>query len=1180
MKKRIFSLILVLALCLSLLPTAALASELTASGDAAITDYGPFLITGLSEDAAVAYANNVLTISGGAVTVGQNSNVTAITDNCIVVQGTATVTLDGVNITHSTNAPLTVEKDSTVTICLVGNNYLTCTGTDKNSYGLYGEKSPNIEIQGTGSLTLSGGEDGTNISISEKKYSGACRGIINAGGTYIIGGAQTLTEDIVIESGKKLVLNQNTTLNTAPGKTIFIKYGGSFSNPSNKIGRNIIFFEVVLNSKSLTGSVDKAEYAQRFSMILMPKDEKNYRHPLELSDENINGAPIDYYNPDTGELSVKSVSYPIAITAEAVEKTYGLSVTAPDFDSITYGDTPAAQSISITNTGNSNATIQSVTVSGEAFEITGSGMDYQIQPKADLDVGAYKETITVTYNNNTTATADVSVAVKPKTVTVDSSYKVSKPYDGTTAVTADGIVPSNILEKDQASVKVTAALEAYDQPFVHSTSKELSLSITGNTKGNYVLDGKDATISVPYEITAVVQTPTIDPTASVLKTKTLDLKPLVTHIQGGAEAAFTIAGEDMGCSITNGVLTAGDSIGNVTVQVRILGKDLNSDSIDEYAALKNAGTIQVSVMDKSDAGVTLGTVPTAKTYGDQPFAIAAAAVHTGEGNGIWTWTSSDDEVLTVDNRGNVTVTGAGTATVTAHYESETTIGQAVSPAITVSKKQVTVIAADKSIYTGSAIPSLSDPVQGTDYTVTGLVGQDALVGAVVLSYEKDGSPVSPSSSTAGTYEIVISGVTVPDSDNYEDIVLQNGTLTITRRPSSGGSSNTTSTTDRHPDGSVTTTTTNKVTGTVTTTVKEADGSTSKTEETIDGHVTTQVTLSGKAGDAVVADAKKNSADHVVIAPEIPADADKTAVSIPAATVKAIGRETGADLTVSTPVADVHIPNGALDALAHGGGQVTVTAEKSGSTVTLAVTAGRKTVTNLPGGITMTVPLQNAAPGTVAVLVKPDGAREIIRKSAAVEGQIQIPLDGSAKVELIENSKDFKDTAGHWASAAIDFVTARELYAGTGADTFTPDGPMTRGMLARVLHNLENNPDCYTAAGRFSDVAEGHWATAAIRWAAVRGIAGGYPDGSYGPERSITREQLAVMLWRYAGAPKAGQLSGFGDAGSVSSYAADAMAWAVETGLINGMGGRLNPQGTATRSQVAAIIMRLCQNLLR
>lgn len=125
----------------------------------------------------------------------------------------------------------------------------------------------------------------------------------------------------------------------------------------------------------------------------------------------------------------------------------------------------------------------------------------------------------------------------------------------------------------------------------------------------------------------------------------------------------------------------------------------------------------------------------------------------------------------------------------------------------------------------------------------------------------------------------------------------------------------------------------------------------------------------------------------------------------------------------------------------------------------------------------------------------------------------------------------------------------------------------------VLRNLENNPEQVFSA-RFSDVADSIWYSDAILWAAKQGIVFGYGDGRFGPNDNITREQLAVMLWRYAGEPAATNKElHFSDADAASSYALEALCWAVEHNIINGYGnGQLGPQRLATRAQVAQMLM--------
>lgn len=182
-----------------------------------------------------------------------------------------------------------------------------------------------------------------------------------------------------------------------------------------------------------------------------------------------------------------------------------------------------------------------------------------------------------------------------------------------------------------------------------------------------------------------------------------------------------------------------------------------------------------------------------------------------------------------------------------------------------------------------------------------------------------------------------------------------------------------------------------------------------------------------------------------------------------------------------------------------------------------------------------------------------------------------------------SSLPFTDVAsGSWYYDAVQYVYGRGMMNGTSASTFTPDAATTRGMIVTMLYRLENTPQ--TGASAFQDVASGQYYTQAVSWASENGIVSGYGDGRFGPDDSITREQMAVILYRYAqykGASTAGagSLAGFADAGQVGSYAADAMSWAVSVGLINGVGNQtLAPRQSATRAQVAVILMRFCQSM--
>ena len=165
----------------------------------------------------------------------------------------------------------------------------------------------------------------------------------------------------------------------------------------------------------------------------------------------------------------------------------------------------------------------------------------------------------------------------------------------------------------------------------------------------------------------------------------------------------------------------------------------------------------------------------------------------------------------------------------------------------------------------------------------------------------------------------------------------------------------------------------------------------------------------------------------------------------------------------------------------------------------------------------------------------------------------------------------------WYYSAVQFAVDNHLFYGVSDTDFSPNSNMTRGMLATVLYRLAKEPET-NAGDLFNDVADGQYYTEAVAWAAGKGIVNGYGDGTFGPGNSITREQLAVMLWRYAGSPaSAGTLDGFNDRDKIHAWAADALAWAVEQKIVSGRGGGiLDPIGQATRAEVAAMLMRYCE----
>lgn len=338
--------------------------------------------------------------------------------------------------------------------------------------------------------------------------------------------------------------------------------------------------------------------------------------------------------------------------------------------------------------------------------------------------------------------------------------------------------------------------------------------------------------------------------------------------------------------------------------------------------------------------------------------------------------------------------------------------------------------------------------------------------------------------------------------------------------SSGSNGNKTEIT-KHPDGSTTTTVT-RPDGSSVSTTKQPDGSKEQVETAQDGTVTT--TMENRDGS--------------------------TSITVAAG-------------------------NGSLTSKAEVSTQRMQEAQQKGEAVALPMppvpvtgdwnTASAVTV-DLPAGITarVEIPVKDVTPGTVAVLVKANGEEEIIKTTVTTQTGVAVKISDGDTVKIIDNSKQFVDVPStHWGADAVGFVASRTLFSGTGGQKFSPDAPMNRGMIVTVLARLEG----------VDTASNPVWYEAGRQWAVANGIS----DGAH-LDQDLTREQLALMLYRYAGQPaSSGTLSGYTDGDKVSDWAVQAMGWAVNEGLISGGGNHtLDPQGQATRAQVAAILQRFIE----
>lgn len=326
------------------------------------------------------------------------------------------------------------------------------------------------------------------------------------------------------------------------------------------------------------------------------------------------------------------------------------------------------------------------------------------------------------------------------------------------------------------------------------------------------------------------------------------------------------------------------------------------------------------------------------------------------------------------------------------------------------------------------------------------------------------------------------------------------------------------------------------------TTTKPDGTTVKTETKADG--TKIQTTTGKDGSVTKTETKKDGSS--------------------------VTETKAADGSTGTVKTDKHGQTTAETTLS---GKAIETAKKSGEAVKapVEVEASRDSSTaptvkvELPKGAGETkveIPVTNVKPGTVAVLVHPDGTEEIVKNSLPTEDGIQLTVNGGATVKIVDNSKDFADTRNHWAKDAIDFVSARGLVNGMSATIYAPNASTTRAQLWTILARQAD-----------ADLTGGAtWFENAQNWAKEKGIS----DGT-NPNGTINRAQMVTMLWRAMGQSAAASGASFADV-PADSYYAQAVAWAVENGITTGVGGgRFDPNSTCTRAQIVTFLYRSYQS---
>ena len=356
-----------------------------------------------------------------------------------------------------------------------------------------------------------------------------------------------------------------------------------------------------------------------------------------------------------------------------------------------------------------------------------------------------------------------------------------------------------------------------------------------------------------------------------------------------------------------------------------------------------------------------------------------------------------------------------------------------------------------------------------------------------------------------------------------------------------------------------------------------DGTISKTAGSLN---ITGGTFSSEPDASYIADgyeAVKSGANWVVQVPYTPAPAPTTETTTTTnpdgtTTTTVTDKKTG-ESTSTTEGANGTTVVKRTDASGNTTTEVTVpegAATNAGAPVEIPAAAevakGEQVSVSAPTGTVVGLPIASAGAGDVAVIVHADGTETVIPMSLVEGGKAIVKLDGNETVKIIDNAKDFSDVpAEHWAADDIDFASSHEIFKGIGnGDTYEPETALTRNMMMTVLART---------AGADTEGGD-PWYAKGQQWAVDNGVS----NGLWG-EDNITREQLVTMLFNYAN--KAGldtsaraDISGMENADAVSSWATEAVQWAVAEGILKGVDNiDLAPQGLATRAQAAAFMQR-------
>ena len=781
--------------------------------------------------------------------------------------------------------------------------------------------------------------------------------------------------------------------------------------------------------------------------------------------------------------------------------------------------------------------------------------DYTMEVTKQTDAGSYK--LTIKGGGNYSGTIEKDWKIEP--IKIDSvmvSSDISKTYDGTAAVTKTAEEWAKILTFKTLSAYAvvdvpSGAYTISDAYFVEKSGEEtihspdagekygITFKITLNDD-NYVLQTygedtpstskvitqsggatftiKQATVTSPGEITQLVFN-------DLAKTYTIDL-PALPALDGEKTYGDTQYAVDQSSvkELTHGYNAIQDvcfavNPDNGKTQLTFHAPAVENHTEGSVGAIKITVTptnykpvtlaVNLRSVNKRKLGMFVSVATDPVVYGMTLGDIKLSAEATDGDQVIPGTIAWEDPLTTVPAAGRATYRWTFTPDDTMHYLT-------ASNTITflVDKATPTGAPAYAAITTGGK--TLADaPLKPNTSWPTG----------TIQWVDKDGKPLPASTQVQANTEYTWS-FTPADAANYNGAT---GSVTL-YAVSSGGGGGGSSSSDR--DNSTTTTgktdTTTKPDGTKVQTETRADGTKIQTETKKDG--STVKTTTNPNGSSVTESKDAAGSTGTV-------KTDKNG-------------QTTAETTLSSK---------AIEAAKKSGEAVKAPVEVEASRNSSTAPTVKVELPKNSGDTKVEIPVSNVKPGTVAVLVHPDGTEEIVKNSLPTADSIQLTVNGGATVKIVDNSKDFADTRNHWAKDAIDFVSARGLVNGMNAVAYAPNASTTRAQLWTILAR-QNDADLTGGATWFEN---------AQNWAKAKGIS----DGA-NPNVTINRAQMVTMLWRAMGQPAAASGASFADV-PADSYYAQAVAWAIENGITAGVGGgRFDPTDTCTRAQIATFLYRL------